>query len=51
MEKLNSLLYCNCSVNFFTKLVHFTVPPELTRVGMLDFYRCTLRSVANHVIV
>jgi len=45
MKKLNSLLYRNCSVNFFT------VPPELTRVGMLDFFRCTLRSVANHVIV
>ena len=45
MEKLNSLLYRNCSVNFFT------VPPELTRVGMLDFFRCTLQSVANHVIV
>ena len=45
MEKLNSLLYCNCSVNFFT------VQPELTRVGMLDFFHCTLRSVANHVIV
>jgi len=44
MKKLNSLLYCNCSVNFFT------VPPKLTRVGMLDFFRCTLQSVANHVI-
>jgi len=44
MKKLNTLLYRNCSVNFFT------VPPELTRVGMLDFFRCTLRSVANHVI-
>ena len=44
MKKLNSLLYRNCSVNFFT------VPPELTRVGMLDFFRCKLRSVANHVI-
>jgi len=51
MEKLNSLLHRNCSVNFFTELVHFTVPPELTRVGMLDFFRCTLRSVANHMIV
>ena len=29
MKKLNSLLYRNCSVNFFT------VPPELTRV---DFF-------------
>jgi len=45
MEKLNSLLYRNCSVNFFT------VPPEITRLGMLDFFRCTLRSVANRVIV
>jgi len=45
MEKLNSLLYRNCSVNFFT------VPPEITRVDMLDFFRCTLRSVANHEIV
>jgi len=44
MKKLNSLLYRNCSVNFFT------VPPELTRVGLLAFFRCTLRSVANHVI-
>jgi len=44
MKKLISLLYRNCSANFFT------VPPELTRVGMLDFFRCTLRSVANHVI-
>jgi len=45
MKKLNSSLYRNCSVNFFT------VPPELTRVGMLAFFRCTLRSVANHVSV
>jgi len=45
MKKLNSLLYCICSVNFST------VPPEVTRVGMLDVFRCTLRSVANHVIV
>jgi len=45
MEKLNSLLYRNCSVNSFTVL------PELTRVGMLDIFRCTLQSVANHVIV
>jgi len=45
MKKLNSLLYCNCNVNFFT------VPPELTRLGMLDFFCCMLRSVANHVIV
>jgi len=44
MKKLNSLLYRNCSVNFFT------VPPELTRVGMLDFFGWALRSVANHVI-
>ena len=44
MKNLNSLLCRNWSVNFFT------VPPELTRVGMLDFFRCTLRSVANHVI-
>jgi len=44
MKQLNSLLYRNCNVNFFT------VPPKLTRVGMLDFFRCTLRSVANHVI-
>jgi len=44
MKKLNSLLYRNCSVNFFT------VPPELTRVGLLAFFRCTLRSVAKHVI-
>ena len=44
MKKVNSLLHRNCSVNFFT------VPPELTRVAMLDFFRCTLRSVANHVI-
>jgi len=51
MEKLNNLLYCNCSVNFFTRLLHFTLPPELTWVGMLDFFRCTLRSVVNHVIV
>jgi len=34
----------NWGINFFT------VPPELTRVGMLDFFRYTLRSVANHVI-
>jgi len=45
MEKLNSLLYCNCSVNSFTVL------PELTKVSMLDIFRCTLQSVANHVIV
>ena len=45
MKKLNSLLYRNCSVNCFA------VPPELTRVGMLDFFRCTLRSAANHMIV
>jgi len=32
MKKLNSLLYHNCSVNFFI------VPPELTRVGLLDFF-------------
>ena len=32
MKKLNSLLYRNCSVNFFT------VPPELTRVGMLGIF-------------
>jgi len=51
MEKLNSSLYRNCSVNLFTELLHFTLPPELTRVGMLDFFRCTLRSVANHMIV
>jgi len=51
MEKLNSSLYRNCSVNFFTEFLHFTVPPELTIVSMLDFFRCTLRSVANHVIV
>ena len=51
MEKLNSLLYRNWSVNFFTELLHFTVPPKLTRVGMPDFFRCKLRSVANHVIV
>jgi len=44
MKKLNSSLYRNCSVHFVT------VPPELTRVSMLDFFRCTLRSVANHVI-
>jgi len=44
MKKLNSLLYRNCSANFFT------VPPELTRVSMLDFFHCTLRSGANHVI-
>jgi len=44
MKKLNSLLYRNCSVNFFT------VPPEVTRVGLLTFFRGTLRSVANHVI-
>jgi len=51
MEKLNNLLYCNCSVNFFTELLHFTFPPELTWVGMLDFFRCMLWSVVNHVIV
>ena len=51
MEKLNSLLYRNCSVNFFTELLHFTLPPELTQVGMLNFFRCTLRSVVKHVIV
>jgi len=44
IKKVNSLLYHNCSVNFFT------VPPELTRVGLLDFFLWTLRSVANHVI-
>ena len=38
MEKLNSLLYRNCSVNFFTELLYFTLLPELTRVGMLDFF-------------
>jgi len=38
MEKLNSLLYRNCSVNFCTEFLHFTVPPELTGVGMLDFF-------------
>jgi len=51
MKKLNSLWYRNCSVNFFTELLHFTLPPELTRVAMLDFFRCTLPSVVNHVIV
>jgi len=51
MEKLNSLLYRNCSVNFFTELLHFKLPPELTWVGMLDFFRYTLRSFGNHVIV
>jgi len=44
MKQLNSLLYRNCSVNFLP------IPPKLTRVGMLDFFRCTLRSVANHMI-
>jgi len=33
MEKLNILLYRNCSVNFFTKLLHFTLPPEPTWAG------------------
>ena len=51
MEKLNSLLYCNCSVNFFIELLNFTLLPELTWVGMLDFFRCTLQSVVNHAIV
>jgi len=40
-----------CSVNFFTELHHFTLPLELTWVGLLDFLHCTLRSVVNHVIV
>jgi len=30
LEKRNSLLYRNCSVNFFTELLHFKLPPELT---------------------
>ena len=38
MEKLKSLLYRNCSVNFFTELLHFALPLELTRVGMLDVF-------------
>jgi len=38
MEKLNSLLYSNCSLKFFTEFLHFTLPPELTRVGMLGFF-------------
>jgi len=34
MEILHNLLYRNWSANFFTELLHFTVPPELTtRVG------------------
>jgi len=51
LEKRNSLLYRNCSVNFFTELLHFKLPPELTWIGLLDFLHCTLRSVVNHVIV
>ena len=30
MEILISLLYRNWNVNFFTDLIHFTLPPELT---------------------
>ena len=30
MEILISLLHCNWNVNFFTDLIHFTLPPELT---------------------
>jgi len=44
MKKLNSLLYRNYSVNFFT------VPPEQLELACLTFFRCTLQSVANHVI-
>ena len=33
MEKLNSLLYRNCSVNFFTELLYFTLLPELTELA------------------
>jgi len=37
MEKLNSLLYRNWSINFFTELLHFTVPPELTELACQTF--------------
>ena len=50
MEILLSLLYRNWSVNFFTELTHLNLPPELTWVGLLGFFPCTLLSVANHVI-
>jgi len=42
MEILLSLLYRNWSVNLFNQITRF--------VGVPDFLRCTLRSVANHVI-
>ena len=51
MEKLNSLLHRNCSVNFCTEFLHFTVPPELIRVGMLAFFAARYGLFANHVIV
>ena len=41
MEILHSLLYRNWSVNFY-RILHFTL-------AKLDFFRCTLQSVANHV--
>jgi len=43
MEILHSLLYRDWSVNFFIELLHYTL-------AKLDFFRCTLWSVANHVI-
>jgi len=42
MELLLSLLYRNWSVNLFNQITRL--------VGVPDFLRCTLRSVANHVI-
>jgi len=42
MELLLSLLNRNWSVNLFNQITRL--------VGVPDFLRCTLRSVANHVI-
>jgi len=30
MEKLNRFLYRNCSLNLFTKFLHFALPPKPT---------------------
>ena len=61
MEILLSLLYRNWSANLFNQITRLSVNlfnnwsvnlfDHFTRlVGVPDFLRCTLRSVANHVI-
>jgi len=61
MEILLSLLYRNCCVNLFNQITRLSVNlfnnrsvnliNQFTRlVGVSDFLRCTLRSIANHVI-